>query len=898
MSIFPTLTHPTVSLKFIAFALLIYCGAYAQESTLNITVRDSISEKPVEFVSVVLESNAQAPLFKSTNSNGQVFFTNLKPTSSIKLKFFLMGYVNKTIEKIVNPGVTDLQVLLKPDLERLDEVILEFKRPIIIKRDTVLFQADAFAKGNENKLRDLLKRMPGLEVDKSGNVKLNGKSVERLFVEGKLFFTGNEKLGVNNIPADAVEEVQLLDNFTDVAMLKKFEDTEELIMNLILKEDKKKLLFGDVAVGAGYEDRYKINPTLFYFSPEYSLNFIGDFSNTGQKSFTRNDYLDLNGGIRSMSPSAYFELTGDEFSRFLAENDNTQAVHRLGAAGYRRSWETTDINSYLIFDVSDLKQKSRTTNRYLSTNPFNENRNLDTEKDFSFLVSKTALEYKPDDKTDLRSVLFFKTNASDESSSVLSISPFQNTNLLNTATNDSFELNLDTQLTREIDSRNTIISEFKLKAKESRPELLWITDRPLNDQSIPYEMDNPFRLLQQVETDNYQLNFYTKHYYSINKNEQLHTTLVFNQYATQYENIAFQQLSDGSINNFESAGFNVNTTHNISLANASFEYRYNDDNWTLKPTLIVDYIYQNINQTAGEKDVNNLLLLPKVFAKHRFTNTSSFLFKYDRTVNLPNISQLVNRNYVSGLTSVSSGNPNLGIVTGDDISISYDYSNLWKGINLKLDFGYYNDHATFKPITVFDGLDQIRNFVRLDQTEDGFTYGGSFKKRINLISSQISVNRSSGNGFQIINGEILETQNESTRLGGELYTLFDEFPNLSASYLRTYSTYQNTDGISDFIQDRLSLTFDFDLLKHWNASFDYSYNYFKGEQTNTRSTYADSNFKISYVKEGSNWTYELNGTNLFDNEFEQDSSVNNFVISDTRTFIMPRMFLLTVAYKL
>ncbi|CAM4199516.1 outer membrane beta-barrel protein [Gillisia hiemivivida] len=880
------------------FFLLNVNPTHAQDASLSVKVLDSLVQQPIELVSVVLETLGKSPSFKSTALNGSVSFINLSSGQAVKVRFLRMGYLDKVIDLTLKSGENLIVVNLTQNLEQLDNVVLDFKQPIIVKRDTVIFQADAFTQGNENKLRDLLKRMPGLEVDKSGNVTLNGKSVERLFVEGKLFFTGNERLGVNNIPADAVEEVQLLDNFTDVAMLKKFEDTDELIMNLILKEDKKQLLFGDVAAGVGYKDRYKVNPALFYFSPEYSLNFIGDFNNAGQKSFTRKDYLDLNGGIRSMSPTSYFELSADEFSRFLSENDNTQAVHRLGAGSYRRSWKKTDLNSYVIFDDSDLEQESTSVRRYLGTEPFNENRDQQQEKDFSFLITKTALEYKPNTKTDVRSVLFFKTNSSDESGNIQSTSPFQNTLLQTNSSNDGFELNLDTQITREIDAKNTIISELKLKANQTQPEYLWTTNRPLVDQVIPYEPDDPYRLIQQVQSENYQMNFYAKHYYSINKKEQLHATLVFNQYATRYENNAFQQLTDGSINSFADAGFNVNTTRNITLANGSLEYRYKDNDWTIKPTLVVDYIYQNINQRDGDRDINNILLLPKAFAKYRITNTSSFVLNYDRNVDLPSTSQLVNRNFVSGLTSVSSGNPDLGLLTRDNISLSYNYANLWKGTNFKIDLDYNIKNGSFKPVTNFNGVDQIRNFIRLERSEDQFSYGGSYKKRLGLISSQVKVNNSIGNGFQIINNQVLETKNRSTLLGANVFTLYDKFPNLFTSFFRTYSSYENSIGQSDFIQDQMALTLDTDFLQHWNLEFNYTYNYFKGIQTGTRSNYDDANFKLSYLNEDSRWSYDLRATNLFDNEFKQNNSVSDYVITDTRTFILPRIFMITVSYKL
>ncbi|WP_339614016.1 hypothetical protein [uncultured Winogradskyella sp.] len=134
-------------------------------------------------------------------------------------------------------------------------------------------------------------------MDREGNVMVNGKKVTKVLVENKPFFTGDSKLAVNNIPADAVAKVEILDNYNEVAMLKGLQDSEDMAMNILLKEDKKKFVFGDVEVGAGIEDRYLVHPNLFYYSPKTNLNFIGDLNNQGIKSFSFNDYLEFDGGF-------------------------------------------------------------------------------------------------------------------------------------------------------------------------------------------------------------------------------------------------------------------------------------------------------------------------------------------------------------------------------------------------------------------------------------------------------------------------------------------------------------------------------------------------------------------------------------------------------------------------
>ena len=196
--------------------------------------------------------------------------------------------------------------------------MVETEMAIIVKQDTIIYRTDQFRTGEERKLREVLKKLPGVEVDREGNVSVNGKRVTKLLVEGKTFFTGDTKMGVNNIPADAVDEVVALDNYNEVAFLKGLSDSDQLALNIKLKEGKKEFIFGEVEAGAGIKERYLLHPTLFYYSPRTAVNVIGDFNNVGKKSFTLRDYMDFEGGVAGMleNPSAISGIFNSDFARF------------------------------------------------------------------------------------------------------------------------------------------------------------------------------------------------------------------------------------------------------------------------------------------------------------------------------------------------------------------------------------------------------------------------------------------------------------------------------------------------------------------------------------------------------------------------------------------------------
>ncbi|WP_296436978.1 carboxypeptidase-like regulatory domain-containing protein, partial [Winogradskyella sp.] len=270
--------------------------------------------------------------FAITEANG-TYKLGLIKNQTYELTVSYLGYKSQVLS--INTKEEDItkNFVLQENSEALDEITINYTPPISVKKDTITYDVSKFVTGEERKLRDALKKLPGVEVDREGNVKVQGKKVTKVLVEDKTFFTGDSKLAVNNIPADAVDKVEILDNYNDVAMLKGLQDSEDMAMNIKLKEDKKKFVFGDIEAGIGYKERYLVHPNLFYYSPKTNVNFIGDLNNTGIKSFTFQDYLEFEGGFGKLLEDAgsYFSLFNSDFSRYLNNQDFTSNTNQFGA---------------------------------------------------------------------------------------------------------------------------------------------------------------------------------------------------------------------------------------------------------------------------------------------------------------------------------------------------------------------------------------------------------------------------------------------------------------------------------------------------------------------------------------------------------------------------------------
>jgi hypothetical protein len=340
--------------------------------------------------------------FSITDEQGR-YRLNLQKDSTYILELSYLGY-KKIIDTITATRDISRDFTMQESNESLDEIVLKAKMAVVVKKDTVLYRTDIFKTGEERKLGEVLKKLPGVEVDRDGNVTVNGKKVDKLMVDGKTFFTGSTKLAIENIPADVVEEVEVLDNYSEIPFLKGLEDSDKMVMNIKLAEGKKKFAFGSIETGGGLENRYILHPTLLYYSPKTSINVIADFNNIGKKSFSIDDYINFEGGILSlMDKPNGFRVYNDDFARFLRNEDFVYSKNEFGAFNIVQQINSKlDLNAYTIASKNKMRLREENNITYLSEDKgFKEFRETQTQNDLFFSLNKIQLRFIPNASEDL-----------------------------------------------------------------------------------------------------------------------------------------------------------------------------------------------------------------------------------------------------------------------------------------------------------------------------------------------------------------------------------------------------------------------------------------------------------------------------------------------------------------
>lgn len=276
-----------------------------QKFTLRGQLTDTLSS-PLPSATIMLLQPADSSLVNFSVSDAKGFFEikNLaRNTYLFKVSF--VGFATYTQRITPSEGLVELnlgQVKLKPKSTELDEVVVKAeKAPVTVKRDTIEFNAGSFkTKANAN-VEDLIKKMPGMEVDNDGTIRAQGEQVQRVTVDGREFFGRDPKLATRNLPADAIDKVQVFDKKSDQATFTGIDDGQkEKTINLELKEEKRKGAFGTLMAGAGNEDRFQGRGSINKFSKGQQLSLLGMGNNINEQGFSIDDYMNFSGGAQQM----------------------------------------------------------------------------------------------------------------------------------------------------------------------------------------------------------------------------------------------------------------------------------------------------------------------------------------------------------------------------------------------------------------------------------------------------------------------------------------------------------------------------------------------------------------------------------------------------------------------
>lgn len=731
------------------FSFLISHFSFSQETCkLRGEIRDSIG-LPVFDASVsAFNSKNEGLAFTFTDTEGS-FVLDLPCNDSYDIEVEHIDFESYS-ENVTMDKSKSVRFKMKRGVISLQEAVIRAKQPITIKGDTIEYDADSFRTAADENLEDILKKLPGIQVE-NGKVYYEGKEITTIKVGNREVLGGNTKLLTKNLPADAIDKVQLNKKFKQNPFANSLQDDEEAMLNIELKENKKSLIFGNVTLGGDANEHSDVQSKLFYFSPKTDGTFINDYNTYGKEVFTMEDYFAFLGGMSElMEEGSSFSLRDNSNSiRLGSAQDASEMSSFLSALhfGYEPS-KKLYTNGFVLFNNNNLSYKSIQERingeNYERDEQFNDQHLLST-------LGRFRIDFTPDSKSQIKyRVNFNYIENEDEQFADPHINDIStgSRNSLMDKTSFSFRQNLS--YIRKIGRNHNLGIYLRHQMLDDRPDL------QINSSGSSMIIDSlNFNNLWQTQ--------------KFNKNN-VQVYGIYNHLLSNTSNLRLKIGSNFSWQNLKNSIYENNSliTNNNFLTDSDFNYSelYADATYTKKIGIFkfdvgagVHNFREKTNLLTQSQSLETTKILPHIDAEIKFSNAQALNLSYKQEYKLPNLIDLSDSYDVQNYYSVYRGFLGLTESLYHTANISYGYFNSFTFLNFYVG-GTYNRTVdniqssslitpNAQPNITFPQINSLVNNTEQDQSVSG--YFGANKRFSRYYSLSLNGNISYSDYFTRIN---------------------------------------------------------------------------------------------------------------------------------------------------
>lgn len=668
--------------------------SFSQNFKVSGTLIDEKTKNPLEAATVFMETIRDSTLitYTITDRNGKFVLQGNTSVKKARVNISFVGYESFQKEIDLEKSVLDMgNIPLGFSVASLDEVVVRSRAPVTIKKDTLEFNVASFKTKKDATIEDLLKELPGVEVDEDGKIKVNGKDVSNILVNGKPFFGNDPTIATRNLTKEIIEKVQVVDTKTKAEAFTGEEgDKESKTINLTIKEENNKGIFGRVAAGGGTDKRFEYAGLFNYFDNDRRLSVLGGGNNINSPGFSFGEIQKMFGGGRNMSmnSSGAFSIDGRSFGYGEGIVNS-----RIAGANYADVIKkNTDVTADYFYSGSNSQSDSKTQRenilpdrRYFTesesssksdTESHSANLGFDIKVDSTFLINiKPSLSYNQ-----------LKSNRNSELASMN-----EDRVLTNTADSDNYTE------TESRNFKNVLDATKKYGSKGGFAKISFTNEwNDRADQNYLYSNtqiygDDPSEEIrdQFSDSDKKLSNYFTQLTYRV----PLLADKLFLDLKYTY---AFKEtLNTKSVFDFDVA------TQNYSLFNTSLSTDYTFKNLRSIPYASVVYKSEKYSLDAGVGHISQKLqgedgLRPDVNVDNRYqslqmyaranvnlSSTARIYTGYTLRSEAPEIEQLLPNEDVSDPLNIITGNPNLKPINSHSLYFNFNDYNYQKGV------GYY-----------------------------------------------------------------------------------------------------------------------------------------------------------------------------------------------------------------
>lgn len=857
---------------------------FSQEIKITGTIKNNYN-RSIESASVVVLDDSQNTLaFTFSEENGTYSITFEKPKqNTITIVVSCLGYSKKEIKVDCDSQKNLTQFFtLEEKSEYLKEVVIEANQKIKINRDTTTIKVASFSNKTEKTVEDILKKLPGIEVQKDGSIKAHGKSIDKLLIEGDDLLDKNYKLLTKNLDGKTLDAVQIIDAFEDNPILKKMNNSDKVSLNLKLKKDKQNIWFGNVLVGAGIisENRWKEGLNLGLLKKQIKLFYLADYNNSGEKATDQISMFinenNLFGENRfEKTAKTLFSINSDENSSFSKSQSVFNKAFFNSLSFSKKINPEITMRGVGYFANDNQFQDSNSVTQYnIENNPvfFTETNNYSSKKTLS--SGELELKYFVNEDNYLTNIFIYKNNPNIIHSKLLfnQDALYQNSNDKNQTfynhfnhtygLSDNIVLNNYFYFGKDnIDQNTKIESPFLNSFLNIDSESL--VDVSANNSNTYFGLKS--KMIARIKKLEYTLGLQFE-----NSKEIINNSFIENEmHNTSYENNTILKQNEFSLEN----NFRYNFTKKLD-ATASLN------------------ILQN--QFSLNGITNNIFILNPLFSINlKKTKLGNLTFSYSENNKPPEINYL-NKNFLlSSYRTFEKGTKYEGIFKSKTLFFSHNLFNDVKRFSIGTSLFYTNSKDIYnkeslitnnlafekyifsKGSTNFNGSFNIVNYFRKLKTATKLETIQNWNETPTMVNSNAFVN--------------IKTYSSSYKFSATTY--FNLPINLDFGF--NYNYYQadlNSIITKNTIKDAF-VNVNYDISETWIGELNSTFYYMNSKN------YSFVNAVLSYNPEKSRFSYRLVLNNLKnENEFTL-VSLDNYTSYKSSLNLVPRYLLLTVKYR-
>lgn len=747
--------------------------AFAQQSGVNVTgsVVEQGSDTPIEQATVRLLNVKDSAMVRGVVSarNGSFTLKNVKKGSYL-LHITFIGY-DPLYQPLQITGKKNPVNVGKLELSdgaiELGEAVVIGKAPeITVRNDTVEYNADSYKVTEGSVLEDLLKKMPGVEVDSEGKITVNGKEVKKVMVDGKEFFSDDPKVASKNLPAKMIDKLQVLDKKSDMAQMTGFDDgEEETVINLTVKPGMKQGWFGNAYGGYGSKDRYEGNAMVNRFVNNDQITFMGGTNNTN------------NMGFSDLASTMFSGMGGGGGRRggFGAGSGITSS----GNAGLNFSKEfkpdklTLGGNTRYSHSDNDARSKSDRQNILPGdSSSYDNSEAMSRTKSDNFGVD-FRLEWKPDTMTQLifRPSFSLSHSMNDNFSDATTLDNERDTVNTNKSSNYSesngYNLNASIDFSRKLNNKGRVFSATLSGGNSdsysdgmNRSDIVYFNQTDALKNSI---------IDQRSRYDNKGFNYraYVSWVEPIGHNNFIQATYSISQRKQEALKNVYNQDADGIYNVLDSA-YSQSYRNNFISQRASLSFKSQRAKFNYTIGLNLDPSYSSSENFVGDTTLSKITrkvvnLSPMAQFNYMFDKRTNLRIMYNGRTSQPSMTQLQPVADISDPTNITIGNPDLNPRYTNNVFIRFQQFTPEKQRAFMI---MANGSYIINDIVSYTSYNQETGVKTTTYKNVNGNYSGNVRMMLNtpLKNKKFSINSMTMASFANSNGYINEEKNTNRNL--------------------------------------------------------------------------------------------------------------------------------------